>query len=84
MTFICHQEQTFKGKINNVEITDQNQYCATIRVLRKIERIYAIHDDEFQGDIYFPDAFSQLPCPSFYLEDMACCILNLVRTFSNS
>ena len=57
MTFICHQEQPFKGKINNVEINDQNQYCATIRVLRKIERIYAAHDDEFQGDIYFPDAF---------------------------
>ena len=30
------------------------------------------------------DVPSQLPCPSFYLEDMACCILNLVRTFSNS
>ena len=26
----------------------------------------------------------QLPCPSFHLEDMACCILNLVRTFFNS
>ena len=57
MTFICHQEQTFKGKINNVEVTDQNQYWTTIKVLRKIERIYAAHDDEFQSDIYFPDAF---------------------------
>lgn len=59
MAFTHSQEQTFKGKVNNVEIDDQNQYCAVIRVLRKIERIYAYaaHDDEFQGDIYFPDAF---------------------------
>ena len=56
MTFTCHQEQTFKGKINNVEIDDQNQYWAIITILQQIEQIYEI-DNKFQGEIYFPALF---------------------------
>lgn len=56
MAFTYSQEQTFKGKINNVEINDQNQYWAVIKILQHIEQIYEI-DNNFQGDIYLPDIF---------------------------
>lgn len=56
MTFTHSQEQTFKGKINNVEINDQNQYWAIIKILQQIEQIYTV-DNNFQSDIYFSDVF---------------------------
>lgn len=56
MTFTCSQEQTFKGKINNVEITDQNQYWAVIMILQQIETIYKT-ENQFESEIHFPDDF---------------------------
>lgn len=74
MTFICHQEQTFKGKINNVEITDQKQYWAVITVLQQIEIIYET-ENHFKDEIHFPDDFieeladSLEQCQLKYTED---------------
>ena len=75
-------EKTLKQQMNSTNFK-QHYYTIYFPAFSAADEFF-LSTDKKELEKYYANYLSQLPCPSFHLEDMACCILNLVRTFSNS